>query len=296
MKNTVERIKEEFKRYLRLEQGLAENSISSYLSDIKKVENFFAPSKSILFLSREDIHAFLDKVQEELSVRTQVRLLASLRQFFKFLYLRKIIHENPLEDIETPKVVMSLPEYLTEEEVEKIFSVFNEEDVFELRDKALFEVLYSCGLRISEACSLKLEDVDLENQVIHVHGKGSRERLVPFGEVAKKILQKYLIKSRPKILGIRESPYLFVSQKGGAIHRKSAWRLLKKYIERAGIKKRVTPHTFRHSFATHLLQRNADLKAVQELLGHMDISTTQIYTHLLHKELKEAYQKYHPRA
>ena len=164
-----------------------------------------------------------------------------------------------------------------------------------MRDKAIFELLYSSGLRISEACNLRLEDLDLENLFLTVRGKGGRERLVPFGQKSLEVIQNYMDNAREKILKSRYSQYLFISKKGDLLNRKSVWRLLKKYISRTGIKKPVTPHTFRHSFATHLIENNADLRSVQELLGHLDISTTQIYTHMASRTLKEVHKKFHPR-
>ena len=218
-----------------------------------------------------------------------------MRQFYKYLKDENKVEVNPAEKIQTPEVKKSLPDYLTLEEIEELFACIREDDPYELRDKAMFELLYSSGLRISEACNLKLEDVDLDNMFLTVRGKGGRERLVPFGEQSLMVLRKYLEKARDDILKNRFSDYLFISKKGDYLNRKSVWRLLKKYLARTEITKVVTPHTFRHSFATHLIENNADLRSVQELLGHIDISTTQIYTHLASRTLKEVHKKFHPR-
>ena len=168
-----------------------------------------------------------------------------------------------------------------------LFGLISENDSFELRDKTIFELLYSCGLRISEAVELTMSDLDFENSFIRVKGKGGKERIVPVGAEAVRLLKKYLKESRPDILGERPSDYVFISKKGSMLNRKSVWRLLKGYVDRTEITKNITPHTLRHSFATHLIENGADLRSVQELLGHMDISTTQIYTHLARKELQK---------
>jgi integrase/recombinase XerD len=189
----------------------------------------------------------------------------------------------------------AIPDHLTIQEVDELFLAIDEDNIYELRDKCIFELLYSAGLRISEACNLRMTDIDMDSGMITVEGKGGRERLVPFGEKSLKILRSYLEKSRPEILKARNCEYLFVSKKGSYINRKSVWRLLNIYIKRTGINKKVTPHTLRHSFATHLLENHANLREVQELLGHIDISTTQIYTHMANKTLKEVHKKHHPR-
>lgn len=287
-----------FKEYLSLERGLSENSIFSYISDVQKLEKFLTKEKKQLQAgSQKDIANFLrEESRKKLSSRTRARVVASLRQFYGYLENRKLIETNPMQMIEAPKIEKALPDFLTQDEIRKLFTAFREENLLELRDKTMFEFLYSAGLRISEACMLLLPDVDRENQVLTIKGKGGRERLVPYGEVASRLLDQYIDKSRTEILNQYESEYVFVSKKGGALSRKSAWRLLKRYMKRAGIGRNITPHTLRHSFATHLLQNKADLRAVQELLGHMDIATTQIYTHLANNELKKTHQELHPRA
>lgn len=287
-----------FKEYLSLERGLSENSIFSYISDVQKLEKFLTKEKKQLQAgSQKDIANFLrEESRKKLSSRTRARVVASLRQFYGYLENRKLIETNPMQMIEAPKIEKALPDFLSQDEIRKLFAVFREENLLELRDKTMFEFLYSAGLRISEACMLLLPDVDRENQVLTIKGKGGRERLVPYGEVASRLLDQYIDKARAEILNQYESEYVFVSKKGGALSRKSAWRLLKRYMKRAGIGRNITPHTLRHSFATHLLQNKADLRAVQELLGHMDIATTQIYTHLANNELKKTHQEFHTRA
>lgn len=214
----------------------------------------------------------------------------AIRQFYKYLRDEKQLDSNPTDKIETPEVMRAIPDHLTLEEINELFDHIKEDNIYELRDKCIFELLYSSGLRISEACNLKIEDVDLDNMAIAIEGKGGKARLVPFGEKAMNIIRKYLEKSRPEILKTRKCDYIFVSKKGSFINRKSVWRLLNLYIKRTGIQKKVTPHTLRHSFATHLLENHADLRSVQELLGHIDISTTQIYTQMANKSLKEVHK------
>lgn len=287
----------QFQDFLLVEKGLSENSIFSYTYDIKKFQNFLERNeKDFLIVETEDIANFLkEQKRKKISSRSLARAVAALRQFYKYLKEENKVENNPAEKIQTPEVKKSLPDYLTLEEIDELFTAIREDEPYELRDKSMFELLYSSGLRISEACNLKLEDVDLENMFLTVRGKGGRERLVPFGEKSLLILRKYLESARDDILKSRFSDYLFISKKGDYLNRKSVWRLLKKYLLRTNIRKVVTPHTFRHSFATHLIENNADLRSVQELLGHIDISTTQIYTHLASRTLKEVHKKYHPR-
>ncbi|MCB1138071.1 MAG: site-specific tyrosine recombinase XerD [Leptospiraceae bacterium] len=290
-------ILKEFQDFLLVERGLSENSIHAYSYDLKKFEDFVASRrKDLLTVNTEDVVGFLqDQKEKQISSRSRARALAALRQFYKYLKDENRLEANPTDNVDTPEVKKTLPDYLTVEEIKELFDCFNEKDPYEMRDKAIFELLYSSGLRISEACNLRLEDLDLENLFLTVRGKGGRERLVPFGQKSLEVIQNYMENAREKILKSRYSQYLFISKKGDLLNRKSVWRLLKKYISRTGIKKPVTPHTFRHSFATHLIENNADLRSVQELLGHLDISTTQIYTHMASRTLKEVHKKFHPR-
>lgn len=288
----------EFSNYLRVERGLSDNSIFSYLSDINKLDRFLtAEEHQLAEVGTSEIKAFLrEETKKNLSTRTRARVIASLRQFYNYLVQNSLISENPMQNIDAPRIEKKLPDFLTVDEIRKLFSFFDMNHPLEARDRTMFELLYSCGLRISESVNLKLSDIDTENMFLNIVGKGGRERLVPFGEVALELIEYYQKDARARILRDNTSPYLFVSKKGGHLSRKSAWRLLKKYIDRAGIEKNITPHTLRHSFATHLLQNNADLRSVQELLGHIDISTTQVYTHLAANELSETHEKFHPRS
>ena len=293
-----ETVLEDFEKYLKIERGLARNSIFSYMSDVSKLDRFLTKGdRDIIESTRQDINNFLrEETRTKKSNRTKARVIASLRQFYNYLIHNKLISNNPMKDVRTPKIEKTLPDFLTKQEIQKLFSIFDERNILELRDKTLFELLYASGLRISEACNLLLTDLDMKNMMIHVAGKGGRERLVPFGEIAKNLLTRYLEMSRGRILNQKNSTFLFVSKKCASINRKSVWRLLKRYMERTPINKNITPHTLRHSFATHLLQNNVDLRSVQELLGHIDISTTQIYTHVVPLQLKKTHKKHHPRA
>ncbi len=293
-----ETVLEDFEKYLEVERGLSRNSIFSYMSDLSKLDRFLTKGdRDIIESTKQDINNFLrEETRKKKSARTKARVIASLRQFYNYLIHNKLILSNPMENVSSPKIEKTLPDFLTQKEIQKLFSTFDESNILELRDKALFELLYASGLRISEACGLLLTDLDMKNMMLHIEGKGGRERLVPFGEVAKNLLTRYLETARDRILNQKSSIFLFTSKKGDSINRKSVWRLLKKYIERTKINKNITPHTLRHSFATHLLQNNVDLRSVQELLGHIDISTTQIYTHVAPLQLKKTHKKHHPRA
>ena len=297
---TLEENKEilKFKRFLKVEKGLSQNSIYSYSYDLKKFNEFLhSANKSILSADSEDVKRFLSFQQQKKnnSSRTLARSLAAIRQFYNFISSTDLDVSNPTIKIETPQIRKSLPDFLSVEEVDALFNSISENDCYELRDKTIFELLYSCGLRISEAIELKFFDIDFEDKLIKVTGKGNKERFVPVGARAVRLMKLYLERSRELILGSRESEYLFISKKGSMLNRKSVCRLLKGYVSRTTIKKNITPHTLRHSFATHLIENGADLRAVQELLGHIDISTTQIYTHLAQKKLQKIHAKYHPK-
>jgi integrase/recombinase XerD len=287
-----------FKRFLQTEKGLSPNSIYSYTYDLKKFREFLSKTnKDIFSATHDDVQQFLkfEKTKKHNSSRTLARSLAAIRQFYNFIEISFGNMENPASRIGTPQVEKTLPDFLTINEIHLLFGNISENDPFELRDKAIFELLYSCGLRITESVELTMSDVDFNNRFIKVKGKGSKERLIPVGQEAIRLLKKYIRESRPQILSDRISEYVFISKKGSMLNRKSVWRLLKGYVDRTEIKKNITPHTLRHSFATHMLEGGADLRSVQELLGHVDISTTQVYTHLAKKELSKIHRRYHPK-
>jgi integrase/recombinase XerD len=295
--STQAKLLQNFQEYLSVEKGLSENSIFSYRYDLNKFRSYLEKQQiDFLEVQTKDIMKFLmEEKNRKISSKTLAREVVAIRQFYKYLRDEKQVDYNPTDKIGTPEVMRAIPDHLTIQEVDELFLAIDEDNIYELRDKCIFELLYSAGLRISEACNLRMTDIDMDTGMITVEGKGGRERLVPFGEKSLKILRLYLEKSRPEILKARNCEYLFVSKKGSYINRKSVWRLLNIYIKRTSINKKVTPHTLRHSFATHLLENHANLREVQELLGHIDISTTQIYTHMANKTLKEVHKKHHPR-
>lgn len=297
MASSQTKLVQNFQTYLSTKRKLSSNSIDSYGYDLNKFKNFLEQEKiDFLEVQADDIMKFLVKEKNrKVSSKTLAREVVAIRQFYKYLRDEKKVDTNPTEKIETPEVMREIPDHLSLKEIDDLFDKINEDNPFELRDKCIFELLYSSGLRISEACNLKLSDLDLNFMTLTVIGKAGRKRLVPFGEKSLQILQKYLEESRHHILKKRECEYLFVSKKGSFINRKSVWRLLNLYLKRTNITKKVTPHTLRHSFATHLLENHADIRAVQELLGHIDVSTTQIYTQMANKGLKAVHKKFHPR-
>lgn len=292
---------ENFMVYLKVERGLAKNTIDSYSRDIWQYIQFLSESniRDWNQIDRYTVIAFMQdlKYQDKAS-STMTRALSSLRQFHEFMYREKYMHSDPMQLIETPKRPEKLPDVLTVDEVEKILETPDIATPLGLRDRAILEVLYATGLRISELVHLTLQELFLDMGFIQTIGKGNKERIVPIGDLAKHWLEKYLTTCRPKLLkkASQEIDEVFLNARGGSLSRQGAWKIVKKYGEQSGIKKPISPHTFRHSFATHILENGADLRIVQELLGHSDISTTQIYTHVTQKHMKEIYNRYHPRA
>lgn len=287
-----------FLDYLKVEKGLSRNSLISYAQDLKKYVTYFQERRieNPLSISRKDIGDFLFSLRSSLSAQSISRLLSTLKNFHRFLVREKILSSNVAELIETPKLEKKIPSFLNFAEVKKMLKEPNIKNVQGIRDRGILELMYATGLRVSEVSLLKVSDMNLEVGFIKCKGKGSKERIVPLGEVAKHFLEKYLEEARPKLLGKRISVYLFLAQGGKILSRQSIWKMIRKTVAKAGIRKRVTPHTLRHSFATHLLERGADLRSVQEMLGHSSISTTQIYTHINQTRLREIHSKFHPRA
>ncbi len=285
--------------YLAVEKGLSRNTLDSYSRDIRRFLDFLGKSKihGLEKVSKLDVLSFLIALRKQrLSERSVARLQVTLRNLYRFLVSENLLDENPLEAIESPKVTKKLPHVLSEKEVERLLNQPDPSKPLGLRDRTMLEVLYATGLRVSEMVSLRLDQVDLEVGCVRILGKGGRERIVPIGEVAQAFLKIYLNEGRRQILKGRVAPYVFVNLRAGKLTRQGAWKIIKKYGLRAAIKGKLTPHTLRHCFATHLLDRGADLRSVQALLGHVDISTTQIYTHVSRERLKSLHQKHHPRA
>lgn len=288
-----------FLSYLVVEKGLSENTLESYGRDLKKFL-LFIKSRGITS-AREikygDILDFLTHSREEgLGATTIVRSVVSVKQFFKYLLSEKVLSEDPTAHIKTPKMKKAIPGVISLDDVESILAAPDESLPEGLRDAAMLEILYATGIRVSELIGLKLNDVNFELGFVVVYGKGSKERVVPIGDKARDKLLLYLRDSRPALLKARESKALFVTRRGAGMTRQGFWKIIKAQALRAGVTKKISPHTLRHSFATHLLERGADLRTIQVMLGHSDISTTQIYTHVESERLKEIHKKYHPRS
>ena len=286
----------EFLRYLRVERGLSPNTLEAYERDLKKLMKFAASrGRELVTIERSDVLAFIKELREGgLEPQSLARTLVTVRNLYKFLILDGHIHHDPTVNVETPRAWQTLPKFLTKEEVERLLE---EPDVTTdegLRDRAMTELLYASGLRVSEMVSLKLSDVDFDAGLVTCLGKGSKERRVPVGRSAIEWLRRYL-PARRRMAGDRDVEHLFVTHRATPVTRQMYWRRLVEYGERARLG-RITPHMLRHTFATHLLEHGADLRSVQMMLGHGDISTTQIYTHVTNERLREAFRKFHPRA
>ncbi len=289
----------DFIHYLRVERGLSENTLKSYQIDLENTLTFLKRSRSSWQdVDQYDLLNYLEKLQETNKSRnTIIRNVSSLREFFSYLVQFSFIKSDPMQKIDSPKKAKTLPDVLTVKEVNKLLSMPDTSKKLGIRDRAILETLYATGLRVSELVNLKLEDLHLPMSLIQVLGKGDKERIIPLNDVAIKWINRYFDDVRDQLLSKHpDSDAVFLNAHGRHMTRQSIWQMIKKYVKLAGIKRHVTPHTLRHSFATHLLENGADLRIVQELLGHANISTTQIYTHMSRKHLNEVYQKYHPRS
>ena len=286
---------DQFLDALWLERGLSENTLSAYRSDLYSYADWLAAASRDLLQSRpEDILAYLASLTGK-SARTSARRLSSLRRFFQYLAREGRIDHDPCARIAAPRIGRPLPKSLTEEEVESLLNAPDTSTATGLRDRAMLEVLYATGLRVSELVSLQLGQVNLRQGVIRVIGKGNKERLVPLGEEAADWLDKFIRQGRAELLQGQPMATLFPSRRGRMMARQTFWHAVKRYALRAGIAKTLSPHVLRHAFATHLLNHGADLRVVQMLLGHSDISTTQIYTHVAKERLKNLHAEHHPR-
>lgn len=294
----MDQLIDEFLNYLSVERGLSNNTIISYKRDLRKFFNYLKAARvsSMERVSRQTISSFmLDEKDKGLSANSISRGLACLKSFFKFLLMENKIKDNITGVIESPKLWKRLPDVLRLDEVEAILNAPNVRDVAGARDRAAIELMYATGMRVSELVNLKMDDLHIEVGFAKCYGKGGKERIVPFGKKARESILRYLEKSRPRLLKKKVSNALFLTRLGKAMSRQTFWKIIKKYTKEARIKKDVTPHSLRHSFATHILERGADLRIVQEMLGHADISTTQIYTHVNKDRLKSIHKKFHPR-
>jgi integrase/recombinase XerD len=290
-----------FLTHVRVEKGLSPNTMSAYRRDLMKLDEFAKKRKlSLQGVTRDVLVDFLAGLyRQKLESRTVARHLVTLRNFFRYAQVTDLITEDPSLNLESPKIRKSLPGYLRLEEVELLLSQPDDKTALGLRDRAMLEVLYSTGLRVSELVGLRVMDMDTKVGCVRCIGKGDKERIVPIGKKALGLVDCYLRDSRPKLVGKGKQALattLFINRRGTPISRVGVWKILAGYGQKAGLRVGPTPHMLRHSFATHLLERGADLRSVQLMLGHSDISTTQIYTHVVEERLKQIYKAHHPRA
>lgn len=288
----------DYLHYIRIERGLSENTIKSYHQDLVQFGEYLNGEK--LVLDQVDhivILSWLNQLRDlGKSNSSVIRMVTTLRNFFGYLVRETFVAHNPMNDVRPPKKAEHLPAVLSIEEIDRLLQAPIEDTPLGLRNRTLLEVMYATGLRVSELVNLKMSDLHLQLGLIQTLGKGDKERIIPIGEIAIDWLTRYFNESRIVLLKDKESPYVFLNDRGNQISRQGIWKIIKKLVTTAGITKDVSPHTLRHSFATHILENGADLRIVQELLGHADISTTQIYTHISKKRLSEVYDEYHPRA
>ncbi|MGX7152846.1 MULTISPECIES: site-specific tyrosine recombinase XerD [Enterococcus] len=291
---------EEYLHYLTIERGLSSNTKQSYARDLMQYYHFLVERNITQWqnVDRYLVLDFLETMQKAgKSPATVTRMISSLRRFHQFLRQERVTDHDPMQHIDTPKKQQKLPDTLSLEEVERLIQTPDTKTILGIRDRALLEVMYATGLRVSEVINLRLSDVHLNMALLQTIGKGEKERIVPLGDLAIDWIERYLDEARPLLVGKHpDETALFVNHHGKKLSRQGVWKNLKQIVREAGIFKTVTPHTLRHSFATHLLENGADLRTVQELLGHADISTTQIYTHITKKRMTEVYKQYFPRA
>ena len=287
-----------FLHYLAVERGLADNTLASYHHDLQQFASFLSERKAgVESTTAALIVDYLEGLERKgRKPATISRHLATLKSFYHFLLRERVINQDPTADLESPRLSRRLPRVLSVDEVEFLLGQPHTGRPAGLRDKAMLELIYATGLRVSELVSLNVGQVNLEMGVVRCLGKGQRERMVPMGSIAAYWVRRYLEQARPQMIRSSEDEALFVNHQGQRLTRQGFWKILKKYARQARLDAGITPHTLRHSFATHLLENGADLRVVQELLGHADISTTQVYTHLTRRHLREVYQRTHPRA
>jgi len=283
---------DEFVVELKYVRNYSENTIGSYASDISKFIEYLK-NKDVLKVNKDDIRGYVKSISAN-ERTSQSRKLSSLRTFFEFLVRKGYLNVSPMDGVEGPKLGRYLPDVLSVEEVEKLIEIEPSDD-FTFRNRTILELLYSTGLRISELVGLKLENVNLDMALIKVMGKGSKERIIPINDYTLEFLNKYIKEVRPRMLKGVQTDYLFLNNHGKVLSRQAVFLMIKKRAGEIGLKKDISPHTLRHSFATHMLQNGADIRFIQELLGHSDVSTTEIYTHVVNETLKKDYDEYNPR-
>ena len=296
-KNKESKVVDSFLDSLWLEQGLSKSTLDAYRSDLKLL-NVWAENRELKLdeISRPDLLEFIAfKAEQGSSARSSARMLSSLRRFYTYLMQQEIISTNPTEKISMPKIGRSLPVLLTENEVLQLIKAPNTKKPLGFRDRVMLELIYATGLRVSELVKLEANQVNLNQGYLRVMGKGDKERLVPMGKTAKRWMKNYLNGPIQEILNDRQSEFLFPTRTSTSISRQAFWQIIKKYAMKVGISAKLSPHSLRHAFATHLINHGADLRVVQMLLGHSDLSTTQIYTHIAQHRLKDLHEKHHPR-
>lgn len=295
----IEQAAKLFLNYMLVERGASSNTIESYKRDLRKFLNFLSENcniKEVREITPTHIEDFLHfLLSQGLSSQSRARHLSTIKGFFKYLYKMRFIDSNPAELVDFPKLPQKLPLYLTEEEISYLLEAPQDTTPQGIRDKAILYFLYATGVRVSELCKLKLNQLDLVKGVVVVTGKGEKQRVVPVSEVALEHIKRYLKEVRLK-WDVNKTEYLFITQRGRPFTRQGIWKLIKEYAMKVGVRREVSPHKLRHSFATHLLERGAELRAVQVMLGHSSISTTQLYTNLPDKVIIEKYNRYHPRS
>lgn len=288
---------DQFLDWIWLESGLSAHTISAYRTDLQQFSKWLISRKSSLANSRrEDILAYLSyRMEQGAQARTMARFLSTMKRYYQHAIQQKWIQVNPVKDVVMPKTMRHLPKVISEEDVEKLLFAANTKTNYGLRDRAMLETLYATGLRVSELVNLTLAEINLQAGVVRVTGKGNKQRLVPMGEEAIRWVEKYLNQARAQLLKKKITDAVFLSSRGTAMTRQAFWQLIKKYAVQVEIKSALSPHTLRHAFATHLLNHGADLRTTQMLLGHADLSTTQIYTHVAKERLKSLHSTHHPR-
>ncbi|MBM4197580.1 MAG: site-specific tyrosine recombinase XerD [Gammaproteobacteria bacterium] len=295
--DSTEAVIDKFLDSIWMERGLSANTLGAYRADLLSLQRWLAQrDKSMIYSARADLLAFIAwRSKEGAKPRSTARQLSSFRRFYRFLLREGVIAEDPTLKIDMPKIGRSLPQLLTEGEVEALLNAPDIHDAIGNRDRAMLEVLYATGLRVSELINLRQAQINLNQGVLRVRGKGDRERLIPIGDEAQKWLREFLNGPRVEILLDRQTEYLFPTRRGDRMTRQAFWHIIKRYARKADILGKLSPHTLRHAFATHLLNNGADLRVVQMLLGHSDLSTTQIYTHVARERMKEMHAQHHPR-
>ncbi len=295
----MDELVDQYIHYLVVERNLAKNTVEGYMRDVARFLEAEKVStvQDMLVVDRGTIVLYLSRLQTQgLSSRSLSRHLVSIRQFFRYLVDEKLRVDNPAEEIESPRLDKGLPRFLHEEEVRRLLEQPDPTTPEGLRDLAMLELLYATGLRVSELVSVTLNDINLDRNFVRTMGKGKKERIVPLGDYASEAVRNYLEEGRGLLLRGRSSPYCFVSRRARPLSRQAFWKRLKTYARQAGLSRDVSPHHWRHSFATPLRERGADLRALQEMLGHANVATTEIYTHVLREKVRTLYDRYHPRA